>query len=118
MYFQLLRVLQLPNRNHGTRLAQTPSHHPIELMLPQHQGEWLPQQRRENKINISLPPSHFFSPLAIETMGVLGPKSMVLVRDLGRRSGWRQGNLVQLTISCSISRLRFSEGTPYQYTEA
>ncbi len=71
---------------YGTRLAQTPSHHPVELMLPKHQGECLPQQRRENKINIvSLPPSHFFSPLAIETMGVLGPKSMALVRDLGIR---------------------------------
>ncbi len=42
------------------------------------------EERKEKKYS-SLPPSHFFSPLAIETMGVLGPKSMALVRDLGRR---------------------------------
>ena len=33
----------------------------------------------------SLPPTHCFSPLAIETMGVLGPKSLALVREIGRR---------------------------------
>ena len=32
-----------------------------------------------------LPPGHFFTPVAIETLGAIGPKSMVFLRDLGRR---------------------------------
>ena len=30
-------------------------------------------------------PEHLFSPIAVETMGVLGPRTKVLLRDLGRR---------------------------------
>ena len=32
-----------------------------------------------------LPPGHIFTPIAIETLGVIGPKSMVFLRELGRR---------------------------------
>ena len=32
-----------------------------------------------------LPPGHFFTPVAIETLGAIGPKSMVFLRELGRR---------------------------------
>ena len=31
------------------------------------------------------PPGHFFTPVAIETLGAIGLKSMVFLRDLGRR---------------------------------
>ena len=31
------------------------------------------------------PPGHFFTPVAIETLGAIGPKSMVFLRELGRR---------------------------------
>ena len=30
-----------------------------------------------------LPPGHIFTPIAIETLGAIGPKSMVLLRELG-----------------------------------
>ena len=32
-----------------------------------------------------LPPGHTFTPVAIETLGAIGPKSMVFLRELGRR---------------------------------
>ena len=33
---------------------------------------------------VNLTPEHPFSPIAVETMGVLGPCTKVLLRDLGR----------------------------------
>ncbi len=32
-----------------------------------------------------LPPGHIFSPIAIETLGAIGPMSLTLLRELGRR---------------------------------
>ena len=39
----------------------------------------------EDKKYIGLPPGHFFSPIAIETLGAIGPKSLALLKELGRR---------------------------------
>ncbi len=40
------------------------------------------KERKEEKYS-SLPPSRWFSPLTIETMGAVGPKSMALLKDVG-----------------------------------
>ncbi len=42
------------------------------------------EERKEEKYS-SLPPSHWFSPIAIETLGAVGPKSMALLMDVGYR---------------------------------
>ena len=42
------------------------------------------EERKEDKYRY-LPSTHWFSPLAIETMGAMGPKSMALLREVGRR---------------------------------
>ena len=34
---------------------------------------------------MGLPPGHFFSPVAIETLGAIGPKSLALLKEPGRR---------------------------------
>ena len=33
---------------------------------------------------MGLPPGHFFSPVAIETLGAIGPKLLALLKELGR----------------------------------
>ena len=38
-----------------------------------------------------LPPSHAFTPLAIETMGAVGPRSLAFLKDLGRRIAMESG---------------------------
>ena len=38
-----------------------------------------------------LPASHSFTPVAIETLGVIGPRSMLFLRDLGRRIALESG---------------------------
>ena len=43
------------------------------------------------QIQIYLPSTHWFSPLAIETMGAMGPKSMALLREVGRRVATESG---------------------------
>ena len=43
----------------------------------------LAEERKEEKYRC-LPPSHYFSPVAIETMGAVGPRSMALLRDMAR----------------------------------
>ena len=40
---------------------------------------------RKCKKYMGLPPGHFFSPVAIETLGAIGPKSLALLKELGRR---------------------------------
>ncbi len=40
------------------------------------------KERKEEKYS-SLPPSRWFSPITIETMGAVGPKSMALLKDVG-----------------------------------
>ena len=42
------------------------------------------EERKEEKYHCLLP-SHYFSPVAIETMGALGSRSMALLRDIGHR---------------------------------
>ena len=32
-----------------------------------------------------LPPSHWFSPISVETMGAMGPRSLGLLKDVGQR---------------------------------
>ena len=43
-------------------------------------------QAEERKVAkyVNLTPEHLFSPIAVETMGVLGPRTKALLRDLGR----------------------------------
>ena len=38
-----------------------------------------------------LPRSHLFCPLSIETMGAMGPRSLELVREVGRRIALETG---------------------------
>ena len=38
-----------------------------------------------------LPGSHTFTPVVIETMGAIGPKSMAFLKDLGRRIAMETG---------------------------
>ena len=33
----------------------------------------------------NLPPGHFFVPIAIETLGAIGPRSLALLKELGNR---------------------------------
>ena len=42
------------------------------------------EERKEEKYHC-LPLSHWLSPLSIETMGAIGPKSLSLLKDVGRR---------------------------------
>ena len=42
------------------------------------------EERKSEKYR-GLPPGHMFSPIAIETLGAIGPKSLPLLKDLGRR---------------------------------
>ncbi len=42
------------------------------------------EERKEEKCS-SLPPSHWFPPIVIETMGAVGPKSMALPHSGGDR---------------------------------
>ena len=50
---------------------------------------------------VRVPLESFFSPLFIETMGAMGPKSMALLREVGRRVAAEQGSHVLLT-TCFI----------------
>ena len=42
------------------------------------------EERKSEKYQ-GIPPGHMFSPIAIETLGAIGPKSLALLKDLGRR---------------------------------
>ena len=42
------------------------------------------EERKSEKYR-GLPPGHMFSPIAIETLGAIGPKSLALLKDLRRR---------------------------------
>ena len=42
-----------------------------------------------------LPASHSFTPVAIETLGAIGPRSMLFLRDLGRRIALESGEVLQ-----------------------
>ena len=48
------------------------------------------EERKEDKYRY-LPSTHGFSPLSIETMGAMGPKSMALLREVGRRVAAESG---------------------------
>ena len=50
------------------------------------------EERKEEKYRC-LPPGHYFSPVAIETMGAVGPKSMALLRDVGHRIAEETGKV-------------------------
>ena len=50
------------------------------------------EERKEEKYRC-LPPGHYFSPVAIETMGAVGSKSVVLLRDVGRRIAEETGEV-------------------------
>ena len=43
----------------------------------------LAEERKVAKY-VNLTPEHLFSPIAVKTMGVLGPHTKVLLRDYGR----------------------------------
>ena len=42
------------------------------------------EDRKEEKYR-DLPSSHLFCPISIETMGAMGPRSLTLVKEVGRR---------------------------------
>ena len=37
------------------------------------------------KVGTYVPASHLFCPVAIETLGAMGPQSLALIKDIGRR---------------------------------
>ena len=39
-----------------------------------------------------LPVTHYFTPMAIETLGAIGPKSLVFLKELGWRARWQSGD--------------------------
>ena len=56
------------------------------------------EERKVQKYQV-LPASHLFMPLAIETMGALGPRSLVFVKQLGRRIRAQSGERKSTGIS-------------------
>ena len=56
-------------------------------------GEWLRVPRTGIKAEKyrGLPASHSFTPVAIETLGAIGPRSMLFLRNLGRRIALESG---------------------------
>ena len=50
------------------------------------------EEKKEEKYRC-LPPGHYFSPVAIETMGAVGPKSMALLQDVRRRIAEETGEV-------------------------
>ena len=57
------------------------------------------EERKGEKYR-GLTPGHMFSPIAIETLGAIGPKSLTLLKDLGRRIRSELGEL-KSTNTCS-----------------
>ena len=45
----------------------------------------LAEERKKNIYYAHLDPSHSFTPVAVETSGVVGPQSLAFLKDLGRR---------------------------------
>ena len=62
-----------------------------------------------------LPRSHLFCPLSIETMGAMGPRSLELVRKVGRRIALETGEPRPLTFCSSAFRWQCRGGTVRQY---
>ena len=48
--------------------------------------------RKEQKY-ASLPPTHKFTPVAIESMGTFGPRSLAFVKELGKRISRETGEV-------------------------
>ena len=71
----------------GMRHALTPSHHRTHQGPPMRQGLWLLKRRRGRKPNIHTSTLHMpsLTPVAIETSGVFGAKTMRFVQELGQR---------------------------------
>ena len=42
-------------------------------------------EERKKSVYAHLDPSHSFTPVAVETSGVVGPQSLAFLKDLGRR---------------------------------
>ena len=62
-----------------------------------------------------LPVTHSFTPVAIETTGAIGPKSLSFLKDLGRRVTSRMRTNVQPpTCTCCNGYLLCSKGMSYQ----
>lgn len=60
----------------GMQPAQTPlPHHTKHITHESGRVAAAAEERKEEKY-CSLPPTHWFAPLSIETMGVVGPKSL------------------------------------------
>jgi len=58
----------------------------VHATTPACQGKLLQLQRqRRVKKYQGLPPGHLFVPITIETLGAIGPRSLVFLKDLGRR---------------------------------
>jgi len=49
------------------------------------------EDRKSEKYR-GLPSGHIFSPVAIESLGAIGPKSLTLLRELGRRISLESGD--------------------------
>ena len=78
----------------------------------------LAEERKKTKY-AHLDSSHTFTPVAIETSGVIGPQSMIFVRDLGRRLAQVTGeerSSLPLT-SSRTSLWQSNEGMQPQYEE-
>ena len=67
----------------GMRHALTPLHHRTHQGPPMRQGLWLLKRKTGRKSNIHT--SHAFIPVAIETSGVFGVKTMRFVQELGQQ---------------------------------
>ena len=51
----------------------------------------LAEERKVAKYN-GLPVTHSFTPVAIETLGAIGPKSLVFLKELGWKARWQSGD--------------------------
>ena len=59
--------------------------------------------------------SHSFTPVAIETLGAIGPKSLAFIRDLGYRM--KQSTVEERALTYMLQRLSAKEGTRLQQWE-
>ena len=53
-----------------------------------------------------LPASHLFCPVAIETLGAVGPQSLALIKDIGRRIASETGESEQGSTCCNACQWR------------
>ena len=75
---------RMENCSFGMQPARTLLLPPISQVLLARPEQWLPWRRSGRKTYYAhLDPSHSFTPVAVETSGVVGPQSLASLKDLG-----------------------------------